>query len=331
MRKQGVKCPIIMLTGHASDSDQIHGLDSGANDYVAKPFKLPVLLARIRAQLRQHEQSEDAVFGVGPYTLPAGREAPARRGGEEDPPDREGNQHPEVPLPRRQRGGGARRAAARGLGLQCRRDHPHARDPHLPPAPEDRARPGQRRILVTEPGGYRLVALRRAHARRSRRRRVGVASAKGASISAMRRAARSAPPRRATPGPSGVRASRRFRRSARIGGDPDEPAPLQRLQRRGQRGAVHRQHRRHRAQSRRLGPVQRHQQRELPVGQAERPERLVEPPRQRPRRALRLKAQAVSRAPPRVTCVGRAGRSLTSGNYVDINVIEITARKEDRP
>jgi DNA-binding response OmpR family regulator len=69
MRKQGVKCPVVMLTGHSTDSDQILGLDSGANDYVAKPFKLPVLLARIRAQLRQHEQSEDAVFGVGPYTF----------------------------------------------------------------------------------------------------------------------------------------------------------------------------------------------------------------------------------------------------------------------
>ena len=69
MRKQGVKCPILMLTGHASDGDQIQGLDAGANDYIAKPFKLPVLLARIRAQLRQHEQSEDAVFAVGPYSF----------------------------------------------------------------------------------------------------------------------------------------------------------------------------------------------------------------------------------------------------------------------
>jgi DNA-binding response OmpR family regulator len=69
MRKQGVKCPVIMLTGHVTDSDQILGLDAGANDYIPKPFKLPVLLARIRAQLRQHEQSEDAVFGVGPYTF----------------------------------------------------------------------------------------------------------------------------------------------------------------------------------------------------------------------------------------------------------------------
>ncbi len=49
MRKAGVKCPIL--------------------DYVTKPFKFPVLLARIRAQLRQHEQSEDAVFQLGPYTF----------------------------------------------------------------------------------------------------------------------------------------------------------------------------------------------------------------------------------------------------------------------
>jgi DNA-binding response OmpR family regulator len=69
MRKQGAKCPVLMLTGHDTDSDTILGLDSGANDYVTKPFKFPVLLARIRAQLRQHEQSEDAVFQLGPYTF----------------------------------------------------------------------------------------------------------------------------------------------------------------------------------------------------------------------------------------------------------------------
>ncbi|MDE0968790.1 MAG: response regulator transcription factor [Octadecabacter sp.] len=69
MRKQGVKCPIVMLTGHDGDSDTILGLDAGANDYVTKPFKFPVLLARIRAQLRTHEQSEDAVFTLGPYTF----------------------------------------------------------------------------------------------------------------------------------------------------------------------------------------------------------------------------------------------------------------------
>ncbi len=69
IRRNGYKGPIIMLTGQASDSDTILGLDSGANDYVTKPFRFGVLLARIRAHLRQHEQSEDAIFKVGPYTF----------------------------------------------------------------------------------------------------------------------------------------------------------------------------------------------------------------------------------------------------------------------
>ncbi len=66
LRKDGFKAPIIMLTGHDTDSDTILGLESGANDYVTKPFRFAVLLARIRAQLRQHEASEDAVFAIGP-------------------------------------------------------------------------------------------------------------------------------------------------------------------------------------------------------------------------------------------------------------------------
>jgi DNA-binding response OmpR family regulator len=69
LRKNGFKAPIIMLTGHDTDADTILGLESGANDYVAKPFRFAVLLARIRAQLRQHEASEDAVFTIGPYTF----------------------------------------------------------------------------------------------------------------------------------------------------------------------------------------------------------------------------------------------------------------------
>ncbi|WP_075291691.1 response regulator transcription factor [Pararhizobium arenae] len=73
LRKGGFKSPIIMLTGHDTDSDTILGLEAGANDYVTKPFRFAVLLARIRAQLRQHEQSEDATFTVGPYTFKPGQ------------------------------------------------------------------------------------------------------------------------------------------------------------------------------------------------------------------------------------------------------------------
>jgi DNA-binding response OmpR family regulator len=69
MRRNGIKSPILMLTAAQTDADTILGLDSGANDYVVKPFRLSVLLARLRAQLRQHEQSEDEVFMIGPYTF----------------------------------------------------------------------------------------------------------------------------------------------------------------------------------------------------------------------------------------------------------------------
>ncbi len=69
LRRGGVRAPILMLTGADTEADTILGLDSGANDYITKPFKLGVLLARIRSQLRQHERSEDAVFTIGPYTF----------------------------------------------------------------------------------------------------------------------------------------------------------------------------------------------------------------------------------------------------------------------
>ncbi|WP_333591795.1 response regulator transcription factor [Brevundimonas sp.] len=67
LRQGGLSVPIIMLTAQGSETDTVLGLDSGANDYVTKPFRFAVLLARIRAHLRSHEQSEDAVFAIGPY------------------------------------------------------------------------------------------------------------------------------------------------------------------------------------------------------------------------------------------------------------------------
>ena len=72
MRRNGFRSPIIMLTAQGSDADTVLGLEAGANDYVVKPFKFAVLLARIRAQLRQYEASEDAIFQIGPYTFRPG-------------------------------------------------------------------------------------------------------------------------------------------------------------------------------------------------------------------------------------------------------------------
>ncbi len=52
------------------------GLDSGACDYIAKPFRAHELLARLHAQLRNFDRSEEAVFPVGPYTFrPAKKDA----------------------------------------------------------------------------------------------------------------------------------------------------------------------------------------------------------------------------------------------------------------
>lgn len=69
LRRNGTICPIIMLTASESDSDVILALDVGANDYILKPFKIGILLARLRAHLRQHERSDDAIYTIGPYVF----------------------------------------------------------------------------------------------------------------------------------------------------------------------------------------------------------------------------------------------------------------------
>ena len=84
LRKNGFRSPIIMLTGPgAAIPTRIMGLEAGANDYVVKPFKFAVLLARIRAQLRQYEQSEDAVFQIGPYIFRPARSCSLDEKGED--------------------------------------------------------------------------------------------------------------------------------------------------------------------------------------------------------------------------------------------------------
>jgi DNA-binding response OmpR family regulator len=69
MRRNGHRMPIIMLTGNTDEEDIVQGLNSGANDYIAKPFRASELLARVQAQLRAFDTSEDAVFTIGPYTF----------------------------------------------------------------------------------------------------------------------------------------------------------------------------------------------------------------------------------------------------------------------
>jgi DNA-binding response OmpR family regulator len=69
LRRDGRQMPVIMVTGADGEQDVVRGLDAGANDYLAKPFRLPELLARVRAQLRVFDNSEDATFLIGPYVF----------------------------------------------------------------------------------------------------------------------------------------------------------------------------------------------------------------------------------------------------------------------
>ncbi len=69
MRRAGINAPVIMLTGADTEGDTVLGLDWGANDYVTKPFKMGLLLSRIRAQLRQYDRSEGGILTIGPYTF----------------------------------------------------------------------------------------------------------------------------------------------------------------------------------------------------------------------------------------------------------------------
>jgi len=69
LRALGVSCPILLLTAADTDADTIEGLKSGANDYVTKPFRFAVLMARVHAHLRSHARSEEAMYRIGPYTF----------------------------------------------------------------------------------------------------------------------------------------------------------------------------------------------------------------------------------------------------------------------
>jgi DNA-binding response OmpR family regulator len=158
LRKLNVKCPIVMLTGHDSDADTILGLDSGANDYITKPFKFPVLLARIRAQLRQHEQSEDAVFQLGQYTF---KPAMKMLVDERDKKIRLTEKETNILkfLYRSQDGVVARDVLLHEVWGYNAGVTTHTLETHIYRLRQKiESDPSNARLLVTESGGYRLVA-----------------------------------------------------------------------------------------------------------------------------------------------------------------------------
>ena len=157
LRRDGFKSPIILLTGHDSDSDEILGLESGANDYVTKPFRFSVLLARIRAALRQHDQSEDVVFTIGPYSFqPANKLLEAQDGGKVRLTDKETSilkylyrQGPKTIT---------RDVLLKEVWGYNNRVTTHTLETHIYRLRQKIERdPSNARLLVTEEGGYRLV------------------------------------------------------------------------------------------------------------------------------------------------------------------------------
>ena len=158
MRQIGVKCPIIMLTGADSDADTILGLESGANDYITKPFRIGILVARMRAQIRQHEQSEDAVFNIGPYVFRPG----AKLLTEEEGGRKVRLTEKETSVLRYLYRAGSQAVSRDTLlsevwgynaGVTT-----HTLETHIYRLRQKIERdPSQARILITEPGGYRLI------------------------------------------------------------------------------------------------------------------------------------------------------------------------------
>jgi DNA-binding response OmpR family regulator len=157
LRSEGFKAPIIMLTGHDSDADEILGLESGANDYITKPFRFSVLLARIRASLRQHDQSEDVVFTIGQYSFqPAAKLLESTDGGKVRLTDKETSilkylyrQGPKTIT---------RDVLLKEVWGYNNRVTTHTLETHIYRLRQKIERdPSNARLLVTEEGGYRLV------------------------------------------------------------------------------------------------------------------------------------------------------------------------------
>jgi DNA-binding response OmpR family regulator len=69
LRKEGRKTPILMLTARDATEDVVRGLDAGADDYLAKPFKFDELLARVRALVRRGGAGRTELLSYGPVEL----------------------------------------------------------------------------------------------------------------------------------------------------------------------------------------------------------------------------------------------------------------------
>lgn len=80
LRNQRIKTPVLLLTARDGVDDRVQGLDSGADDYLVKPFAFPELLARLRALLRRPPLQSDAILQVGDLAMDVSRHEVRRAG-----------------------------------------------------------------------------------------------------------------------------------------------------------------------------------------------------------------------------------------------------------
>jgi len=160
LRDADIVAPIIVLTADISDGAMIEGLDAGATDCVTKPFKLGVLMARIRAHIRQFEHSEEAQLNIGPFFFNASTKTLSLQDNEDERPihltDKEAQivkflyLHSDRLISREELLGEVWGYNA-GITTHTLETHVYRLRQKMEIDPSDA------KILVTEPGGYRLI------------------------------------------------------------------------------------------------------------------------------------------------------------------------------
>ncbi|MGV8997646.1 MAG: response regulator transcription factor [Parvibaculaceae bacterium] len=158
LRQDNFTVPLIMMSDAPSEDEATGGLEAGANDYVVKPFRFAVLLAKVRGQLRAQGQGEEADFVIGPYAF---RPAAKLLTGENDRKVRLTEKETNILKYLLQAGQnvvGREELLAEVWGYNSGVTT-HTLETHIYRLRQKiEADPSQATILVTDAGGYRLVA-----------------------------------------------------------------------------------------------------------------------------------------------------------------------------
>lgn len=155
LRVRDVKIPVLMMAGLADETSVVLGLESGANDYLVKPFRLNELLARLRAHLRSYEQAEDLELALGPYYFrPALRQIIDETGGKIRLTDKE---TAILKYLYRAKGSVSRQTLLEAVWGYSQNISTHTLETHIYRLRQKiEQSPPQERLLVTDGGGYRL-------------------------------------------------------------------------------------------------------------------------------------------------------------------------------